>query len=383
MTTAPTEPELYISSLEISGYRALEELSVSPLRRATLITGKNNTGKSSFLEALRLYAFKAAPDIVCDIVASRDEDKELGSTQDSGFFGIPSLFFRAPESSSTAVPASQELRIFAKGHGSDYLLRLHAGWLEYSTHEHLYNVDVGGVDAYPALLVELPNRDSAYGMTPNHEFLPLDKIAEYARSPSKLRETWLRFHGILNCFSVGPHLLRGDAVGALWDNVALTDYEQHVVSALRLVEPRIRAVSMAGGNGPGNPRTPFARVEGFARPVPLRSMGEGLNRVFAMVLALINARDGLLLIDEVENGLHYTVQRDIWKVLMQLSPDLDVQVFATTHSWDAVRAFRQAISDEQDDGTLVRLSRYEGRVIPTVFQYDDLAAATRHDIELR
>lgn len=376
MTTAPAEPELYISSLKISGYRALEELSVSPLRRATLITGENNTGKSSFLEALRLYAFNAAPDIVCDIVASRDEDKDIpGRSPD--FLGISSLFHGFPR----LLDHPAEIQISAEGRKPADALRLRAGYFRYDTFDGKNDLNVGEMDdGVPALFVDLPDRHNE-GLVSNRQFLPLAKIAEYVRSPSIVRETWLRGQDTLNCISVGPRLLGG--VGSLWDNVVLTEYEQRVVKALSLVDSRIRAVAMAGGGGSDGSRTPIARVEGVPRPVPLRSTGEGLNRVFATALALINARDGLLLIDEVENGLHYTVQRDIWKVLMQLSRDLDVQVFATTHSWDAVRAFRQAISEEQDDGTLVRLSRYEGRVIPTVFQYDDLAAATRHDIELR
>lgn len=372
MTTAPTEPELYISSLEISGYRALEELSVSPLRRATLITGKNNTGKSSFLEALRLYAFNAAPDIVCDIVASRDEDKDVpGRSPD--FLGISSLFHGFPRLDHPA-----EIQISAVGRRPGDFLRVRAGYFDYDgTYDNLNVATTKGVSA---LFVDFPDRHEE-GLVSNHQFLPLAKIAEYVRSPSTVRETWLRGQGTLNCISVGPCLPGG--VGSLWDNVVLTEYEQHVVKALRMVDSRVRAVAMAGGSGSAESRTPIARVEGVSRPVPLRSLGEGMNRTFAVALGLINARDGLFLIDEVDNGLHHTVQGNIWKVLMRLSRDLDVQVFATTHSWDAVKAFRQAISEEHDDGALVRLSRHEGRVIPTVFQYDDLAAATRHDIELR
>ena len=68
----------------------------------------------------------------------------------------------------------------------------------------------------------------------------------------------------------------------------------------------------------------------------------GLNRLFGIILSLVNAKDGLLLIDEVENGMHHSVQLDLWRVIFRLSRQLNIQVFATSHSWDSVEAFQKA-----------------------------------------
>jgi AAA15 family ATPase/GTPase len=125
------------------------------------------------------------------------------------------------------------------------------------------------------------------------------------------------------------------------------------------------------------------RSASFARPVPLRSFGDGLNRLFGIVLSLVNAKGGLLLIDEFENGMHYTVQLDTWRAIFRLAQTLDVQVFATSHSWDAIEAFQKAAAETPEDGVLIRLSRKGEDIVPTIFREDELAVATRDRIEVR
>ena len=66
-----------------------------------------------------------------------------------------------------------------------------------------------------------------------------------------------------------------------------------------------------------------------------------------------------------------------------MAKDLDIQVFATSHSWDAVEAFQQAAAETPEDGALVRLTRKGEEIIPTVFSEDELAIVTRNRIEVR
>lgn len=118
-------------------------------------------------------------------------------------------------------------------------------------------------------------------------------------------------------------------------------------------------------------------------------MGEGMRRVLQIVLKLVNARDGLLLIDEFENGLHYSVQPKVWTMLFELAEKLNVQVFATTHSWDCIKAFAEvAKANEQVDGVLFHLGRSvrtsnKGQVIATVYDEQTLHDMTQADLEVR
>ena len=97
----------------------------------------------------------------------------------------------------------------------------------------------------------------------------------------------------------------------------------------------------------------------------------------------MNAKDGLLLIDEIENGLHYTIQAEVWRFIFRVAASLNVQVFATTHSSDCVAAFQAAASESAEDGVLIRLSRRDDRVRAVELDEDELEIAVDNKIEVR
>jgi AAA15 family ATPase/GTPase len=112
-------------------------------------------------------------------------------------------------------------------------------------------------------------------------------------------------------------------------------------------------------------------------------MGDGMNRVFELALGLANSKDGLLLVDELENGVHYSAQEQLWRLIFETASQLNVQVFATTHSWDCIESFQRAASAHQADGALISLARQDGDVKATVFNERDLEIITRESIEVR
>ncbi len=165
----------------------------------------------------------------------------------------------------------------------------------------------------------------------------------------------------------------------LWDNIALTDLEKDVLAALRIVAPGVENLSIVkrGSNA-------IVKIASIDEPLPLRSLGDGMQRTFGIALALVNARNGLLLIDEFENGLHYLVQADLWRLIFQVARRLNVQVFATTHSWDCIEGFQKAAQeDSQEDGMLMKLESKKGEIVVTLFDERRLGIATREQIEVR
>ena len=53
-------------------------------------------------------------------------------------------------------------------------------------------------------------------------------------------------------------------------------------------------------------------------PIPL--MGEGLRRLLSLLLAIANLKDGIVLIDEIENGFHYSVHKKVWQAIASAVP---------------------------------------------------------------
>lgn len=186
------------------------------------------------------------------------------------------------------------------------------------------------------------------------------------------------------CIYLDPFSSRSTShLATQWDAIALTDAEKLVVEALRIISPDIEAVSMIGSEGGSRSRTAIAKSECFSSPISLRSFGDGVNRLFGIILSLVNASGGVLLVDEIENGLHHSILVEVWNVIFQMAELLNVQVFATSHSWDCVDSFQQAANSHPQTGVLARLTAVDDRIIPTLFSEEELRIAARDQIEAR
>ena len=370
-----------IKSLQIKGFRVLSELSIAPLGRVNLITGKNNAGKSSLLEAIRILVTGGALRTLIDILNYREELGLPGETErtylPTDLAPFCNLFSGFPDLASSKPGFS----VAAEGELPASMARIAAniGWfVRIADSERLgfsykpASADLfGGEDAFPALDLTIGGRQ---------RIVPLERFQQ-RRSPMRAEADTAP----LPCVYLDPFSSRSTSqMGALWDAIALTDVEPEIVKALQIVSRDIQAVSVVGSDERGSrARTAIARSSVHAAPVPLRTFGDGVNRLFGVILSLCNARNGVLLVDEIENGLHYSVQTEIWRTLFRLSHTLNVQVFATSHSWDCVRAFQQAASESPQDGVLIRLSRMDQRIIPTLFTEQELEIVTRDQIEVR
>ena len=359
-----------VDSVTIERFRTFRKLHVQGLGLVNLIVGKNNTGKSSFLEAVRILATDAALGELQTILRDREEyatgpeaERSPRSLRYSG------LFHGCREISERPEP----FRISAHGsiHPKEVSIRI--GWFSRAR-------DDQGNLQYEEHHTDEPEGEASVEITTSdgtriHQ-LQNPRIATFLLNR--------RSNKGVPCFFIGPHSGANTAeLGTLWDGIALSDSEEEVVQALRIIDPYISKVTMVGGDGSRMQRTAYVRTEALPRPVPLRLFGDGMNRLFAIILALVNARLGLMLIDEFENGLHYSIQMSTWRTVFRLAKKLDTQVFATTHSWDTISAFQQAAAESRDTGVLLRLARRGDEILPTVFEKEEVAIATRERIEVR
>lgn len=114
-------------------------------------------------------------------------------------------------------------------------------------------------------------------------------------------------------------------------------------------------------------------------------MGDGINRILTIILALVNSDNGFLLIDEFENGLHHSIQEKLWEIIFNLANKLNVQIFVTTHSEDCISGFENVLNSPQNtlDGKLIRLDNINGKVKQVEFSKEELKIATDQNIETR
>lgn len=303
-----------LDSFEIRGYRCFGHLAIERLGRVNLIVGKNNVGKTAFLEALWIYLNPGLG--FQKILESRFEDK---------------------------IPQGTTGR-----------------------HETLAKVLVNR---------NLPIHYFKLGKIKDEEPISVSfkPNAELILSGSHVFDT--------SNFFVAANGLNIADVSSLWDRIELTPREEDINEAMKLISPDLIRVRLR--NVLDSPRIPYAQVKDVDQPLTLKSFGEGLNRLFGLALALVNCKDGVLLIDEVEGGFHYSILPDVWKLIFNTAKTLNVQVFATTHSKDFIEAFAQAAVDSPEDGMLIRLEKQGEQIVAKTISEERLADAVNYDVEVR
>ncbi len=167
----------------------------------------------------------------------------------------------------------------------------------------------------------------------------------------------------------------------MWASVVLTPKEQQLNKFLGECFPEIERVAVSPL---GSSTRVILKLKGSLAPVSIRSMGEGVWRVFGLALAAVSVSGGTLLIDEVETGLHYSVQSTFWRFLVAAAQEFQVQVFAATHSSDAVRAFAKACQERTDvEGRLISLRQWKGQVVAAEYSEEEQQFAEETGKELR
>lgn len=394
-----------LNSLRIRNFRMLEDFQVGSLGRVNLIVGRNNSGKSTVLESIRILAARGNPRLLMSILTDHDETALLESEQAGIGDELIANGFRYlfPE---RRFPTFDDFAIRIGEIDSD-LLKI----------EHLFfrteAEDVQGEDGelfekrFKRILI---SKDDPNGLSVENigQALRITNgananisrsiIIEFDSMRSRFRHpAWDA--GVLSetpCSLIPTDFMPHADLSDLWDRVSLTSFEDKVLGAMRLIEPRLRGLafikapreSRTSSSRYAEARIPVVKLEGSDERIPLNSMGDGMLRVLQLVLAILPAQGGFLLIDEFENGLYYGVQEAVWKMVFELAAELDIQVFATTHSQDCIKSFAQAAQKHPEEGVLFKLSRSraasdEGKIIATVYSEEQLAFASETEMEVR
>lgn len=327
------------------------------LGRINLLVGTNNCGKTSVLEAISIAAETGQLFPLWNAVAHRDE---LNRTDHMVEAEVEHLFH------------GREL-----APGKSFSIRL-------TNAETVREVVVKVVER---------GEDEALDMLP---LTPLSLQIEWHGVSSFARQIKLHGRGALRAESVSrssldpvslgtvqfirEHTLFQNWVSRLFSEVVLTPEEDMVLEALRSVEPSIERIAVSLDAHAST----FVKLADSNKRIPLKSLGGGVSRMLGIALFLAKARGGILLVDEIDTGLHYSVMADMWRLVRDTAKRLDVQVFATTHSRDCYEALAEISRAGVDKDSEVSIQRIEkGKPKAVSFSEREIVIVAEDDIEVR
>lgn len=372
-----TRSSLHLPSLKITGFRGFDRLTIPRLGRVTLLAGRNRVGKTTVLDAVRIFAARGRPSVLADLLQEREE-LAAGLDKDQGALAVPdvaALFHGRGEAPNNGIA-------IGPGPGQDALRLARSLRDEWTDKQKRFNMNVEALKVEYADWTDFVSWSLAGDTSSmSSPLLPL------LSGRGRFDETgWPER---VKCESLGPGLPDNNHLAVLWRLIHLTDDEDLLVQVLgRHLGEEIQRIGVVNdlGGSPGSlsKNGVMVKLKGHSRPVPLRSFGDGAVRLFGVALELTYCRSGLLLLDEAENGLHHTVHTDFWRMVLQAAHEGEVQVLATTHSWDCIVGFARAATECADtDGVLVRLEAGAEGCRAVVYSKEELEIAAEQRIEVR
>ena len=371
--------ELHLNSLEITNFRCFEHLTIEKLGRVNLIVGKNSVGKTALLEALWLLNSDACWPVIHKILYDRNElvryrlDAMASLTpmeQQEQMGALKSFFTGRPPKPYNQTKEPDPKFLYQDALACSFVTSTERFYLALRTVQNILMCSDSRNTSIPLI--------NGFSFQPHHcPALPQKEALDYSviEESKKFKTVFIPLAG-----------LSWKATCTYWDDIVLTNKENEIISCLQLLDREISRFTFKGENMQDRVRYSVVKTGRFPDPLPLANMGEGIQRIFALALAMSTASNGYLIIDEFETGLHHSIQADVWRAVFKLAHEWNVQVFATTHSWDCVEAFQEAAAEDQnEEAMLIRLQRKRDGtgIVATPYDEESLKIVTRQGIEVR
>ena len=351
--------------IQILNYRGFSNLEITQLSRINLVTGENNSGKTSLLETLFLLCGAGNPSLVVSVNLFRDLQPQPSSA--------------APEIAWKPMFAALDMTRPVEIVGHHNLLGRLSLKIEV-TKADTVELSRSRLDAAGNPLTELSG--SEFSNT-SKLLLTFDGTPGKKRSASIIPTTdGFRGERPASNPPFNAVFLSSRSSNANEDAVRLGQLRKQkrgdlLLNALQMIEPKLRSVEDSSASG-----HPMIWGDiGLSELVPLSVMGDGMRLIARLILAISAAPHGVVLVDEVENGLHHSVLGKVWKAIQQAAIQFDTQVFATTHSFECVEAAHKSLSE--NNVSFHRLEVHDQSVFCVSYGPSEIKAAIAHGLEVR
>ena len=366
-----------LDTVQLERFRGFETYALRDLTRVNLLVGKNNCGKTSILEAIHFLVSGGDPFVLIGAAKRRGEVSDTGATARGWRPDVSHFFF------GHRLDPGASFRLSGEGYETVSV--------EVHDAEDDYESQYADEDSERAFPLVLHLKRNAF-----RSVLPLRENGSLIESRIRFRFPIRTLAGPLPARPedlkppfelVTPDSLDPDRMRVVWDRVLTEDRESEVIDAMRLLVGDLKSIRFLTSDASRTHSDRAGVLLGFkggGPRVPLGSYGDGMRRLLALALAFIRAAGGVLLVDEIDTGLHWTVMEDMWRLVIETARKSSMQVFATTHSYDCIRGLAALAESHPDLVRDVSIHKMERALHKAVrFAEDDIPAIVDQNIEVR
>ena len=338
-------------TISISHFRGIEHVELQGLKQVNLIVGKNNSGKTSLLEAFFLLAGMSDPRLAIAINQFRD----LSLNADSDFkYIFNKLDFTVPIQFAGTIDGTTRCATFAPLYEATRKIKIREDKTDEEIALSRTNQDVDGLQI-------------TFRTSENPEETSTLSIKNETISVSE------SYKEQLDCKYL--HIkTRLDQMPKDISNIIIKKRMDTIVQVLREIEPNLIDIRM------GNNENIYFDI-GADELVPINIMGDGIRRTLSVLSSIYEMEHGILLIDEIENGLHYSCLKIFWKAILTAAKLFDVQIIATTHSYECIEAL---VSVETENCiSLYRTEKKNNKVKTVHIDAETLLTSLKENYEVR
>lgn len=350
-----------ITNFSISHFRGIRNLRLQDLGSLNVFVGFNNCGKSTALEALFLFCDPSHPSNDIQINRARhfhgftSKDMALnfynfdtntpilfdGSFDDGSQRKVEIKYFEY-EPTETSLQAQQMTsRKSLLTYGLENKIEMLSGGESRS-----FSFQIQPVDEATARIVKKQTEEYA-------ENIP----SGYLPPSSNIND-----------------------VTAAFEEMVKNKQDMAIVDVLREIEPKIERLTTVNGE--------ILADIGLSRLIPIQLLGDGIRKLFAIIIFIFQLRGGIALLDEVDNGLHYKSMPSLWRAIVTMAQKYNTQLFVTTHNIDSLKALSTVLTHDkpnfQDSANILTLRKNNlGDVVAIRSQYEQFDFQLEQQMELR
>jgi len=352
----------------VDGLRGIKHIEIDDFKKINLFVGNNNSGKTTIIESLFL------------LINPSNAELPLKINRFRGYDLIDENYWRTI---FNKLSINSKIEIYAEINNIKenrlLIITPRSEIIDLQKASSMDGEKFNSKDSYSGASPSVNGLNLNFTIIKNRKSKKyLSKV--YAVGPSVKVDIPKEYQEELTGIYIGSEI-NFIEIARIFSKVQIKKRIPKIIKVLKRIEPSLEGLSI------GLDGIIYCDI-GLDRLIPINVMGGGILRILHIVLAISDTQGGIVLVDEIENGLHYSSQKILWDAIFESALEFDVQIFATTHSLECINAFSSSYANSKlsDVNDKIRLFRLEKRDDKTsVISYNDkiLAASLDSGWEVR